>query len=504
MGATRCALHSEGMAAMRAARTQLRSTGRRGHTSLRGLVRIGWYTLVLAALATLALPVAPAHAAPDGLRSTEVSFVGNGGVMLPGTVLAPSASTRRRPGLVMLQGAGNRGRQELRAEAEAFARRGVVTLIYDKRTVGYSLLHRDYSVLADDALAGLRLLRARADVDPASVGLWAQSEGAYVAPLAANRSTDVKFLITVGAVGVTPVRQTAWQYGEYLRHAGVSGSLAHTMQVTSAQMTVAAGLFPEANYDPIPAWEHLRQPVLAQWGELDRIAVPQESTQIIGQALELGGNTRYTIRLIPGVRHNLNRTANGGFDRIESLPPNYGDFEASWIDALAHGQPAPAASAQPAPHQAHPSRPLAPLAWYESPWLQLAALLLFGAAFVGYPLTAAARRLRGRRGAPLVRRPARWLAATGLATTVGFLTYIFFMLVTAANVVGPVLGGRPIPWLILQLLAAATVVATVATAAAWRRHRHNLTGASHVRLGVLLAAGLVFPLWAAYWGLLIP
>src|SRR4029453_8538489 len=95
---------------------------------------------------------------------------------------------------------------------------------------------------------------------------------------------------------------------------------------------------------------------------------------------------------------------------------------------------------------------------------------------------AAARRIRGRRGAPLVGRPARWLAATGLATTVGFLTYIFFMLATAANVVGPVLPARPIPWLILQLLAAATVLATVATAAAWRRHRHNLPGASHVRL----------------------
>jgi uncharacterized protein len=492
------------MAAMRTAGTQLRSTDRRGPTSLRGLARISWCTLVLAALATLALPVAPAHAVSDGLRTTEVSFVGNGGVVLPGTVLAPSASTRRRPGLVMLQGAGNRGRQELRAEAEAFARRGVVTLIYDKRTVGYSLLHRDYSVLAEDALAGLRLLRARADVDPASVGLWAQSEGAYVAPLAANRSTDVRFLITVGAVGVTPVRQTAWQYGEYLRHAGVSGSLAHTMQVTSAQMTVAAGLFPESNHYPVPAWEQLRQPVLAQWGELDRIAVPQESTQIIRQALERGGNTHHTIRSVPGVRHNLNRTADGGFDRIHSLPPNYGDFEASWIDGLAHGQPAPAASAQPAPHQAQPSRPLAPLAWYESPWLQLAGLLLFGVAFAGYPLTAATRRLRGRRGAPPVRRPARWLAATGLATTVGFLLYMLFMLATAANVIGPVLGGRPIPWLILQLLASATVVATVATAVAWRRHRRNLTGASHVRLGVLLAAGLVFLPWAAYWGLLSP
>jgi uncharacterized protein len=490
------------MAAMRAARTQLRSTGRRGHASLRGLARISWCTLVLAALATLALPVAPAHAAPDGLRATEVAFVGNAGVVLPGTVLAPAASTPRRPGLVMVQGAGNRGRQELRAEAEAFARRGVVTLIYDKRTIGYSLLHRDYAVLAEDALAGLRLLRARADVDPASVGLWAQSEGAYVAPLAANRSTDVKFVITVGAIGVTPVRQTAWQYGQYLRHAGVSGSLADTMQVTSTRMTVAAGLFPEANYDPVPAWEQLRQPVLAQWGELDRIALPQESSQIIRQALDRGDNSHYTIRSVPGVRHNLNRTANGGFDHIHSLPSDYGDFEASWIDGLAQGLPA--ASTQPAPRQAQPSRPLAPLAWYESPWLQLAALLLFGVAFAGYPLTAATRRFRGRRGAPLVRRPARWLAATGLATTVGFLMYLLFMLATAANVIGPVLGGRPLPWLILQLLAAATVVATVATAVAWRRQRRNLTGASHARLGVLLAAGLVFLPWAAYWGLLIP
>jgi uncharacterized protein len=489
---------------MRSARTQVQTTGRTGGSTLRRLARIGWCTLILAALATLALPAVSAHAAPDGLATTEVSFVGNGGVMLHGTVLAPASTAQRRPGLVMLQGAGNRGRQELRAEAEAFARHGVVTLIYDKRTVGYSLLHRDYSVLADDALAGLRLLRSRADVDPTRVGLWALSEGAWVGSLAATRSTDVAFLITDGAVGVTPIRQTVWGYGEFLRHAGVSGSLPHTMQVTSARMAVAADLFPEANYDPVPAWEHVRQPVLAQWGEFDREAVPQESSQIIRQALQRGGNTHYTIRFVPGVRHSLNRTANGGFDRTESLPPNYGDYEVSWIDALAHGLPGPPASVGQAPHQDQPSHPLTPLAWYESPWLQLAAVALFLVAFAGYPLTAAARRISGRRGAPLVRHPARWLAAAGLATTVGFLLYIFFMLATAADIIGPVLIGRPIPWLILQLLAAATVVATVATAVAWRRHRCNLTVASQLRLGLHLTAGLVFLLWAAYWGLLIP
>ncbi len=401
----------------------------------------------------------------------------------------------------MVQGAGNRGRKELLPEAEAFARHGIVTLIYDKRTVGYSLFHRDYSVLADDALAGVRLLHSRPDVDPARLGIWAESEGAFYAPLAANRSTDVRFLITVGATGLSPAIQTAWGYGEFLRHAGVSGSLLHTMQVTGVRMAIGAGLFPEATFDPVPGWEHLRQPVLTEWGELDHEAVPVESSQIIRGALRRGGNTHYTIRFVPGVRHNLNLTANGGFDRIHSIPTNYGDFEASWIGGLPHTGPAGAGLA---PREDRPSRTLAPLAWYESPWLQLAALIMFLVGFAGYPVTAVIRRLRGRRGAPLVRRPVRWLAAAGLTTTVGFLMYLFFMLATAANIIGPVFVGRPAPWLVLQFLAVVTAVATIATALSWRRHRRDLTRASHIRLGPPVAAGLVFLPWAVYWGLLIP
>jgi hypothetical protein len=404
--------------------------------------------------------------------------------------------------MVMVEGAGNHGRQELRLAAEAFARRGIVTLFYDKRTDGYNLFHRDYSVLADDALAGLRLLRSRADVDPARLGMWALSEGAFVAPLAAGRSTDVKFLITVGAVGMTPAAQTASSYDERLRHAGVSGSFTRTMRVTAVRMAIGAGIFPEANFDPAPAWTQVTQPVLAQWGEHDREARPGESSQIIQQALERGGNRHYTIRFVPAVRHNLYVTANGGFDRLATIPANYGDYEASWIDRPTH--PPPSASADPVPSQRTAGPVFTPLARYESPWLQLAALLLFLVAFAGYPSTAAVRRIRGRRGAPPVRHPARWLAATGLVTTMGLVGYLFFMLATAAAVVGPVLIARPIPWLVLQVLAVATVAATVATGLSWRRHRRDLTHAHRARLGLLVAAGLLFVPWAAYWGLLIP
>lgn len=346
------------------------------------------------------------------------------------------------------------------------------------------------------------MLRTRADVDPARLGLWALSEGAFAAPLAANRSTDVKFLITVGAVGTTPAAQTARGYDTYLRHAGVSGSLPRTMRATAVRMTIGAGLFPEADFDPAPAWEHVRQPVLAQWGEFDREALPRESSQIIGQALERGGNTRHTIRFVPGVRHNLHLTANGGYDRLQGLPAGYGDYETAWLDGLTSA--VPSVSSDLARAQDLPIPTLTPPSWYDSAWLQLAALLLFLVAFAGHLLTAAARRVLGRRSTSPVRRPARWLAVTGLATTMGSLLYFFFLMATATNIIGPVVIGRPIPWLVLQLLAAGTVVAAAATALSWRRHRRDLTHAGQVRLGLLTAAGLLFLPWAAYWGLLIP
>ena len=148
-----------------------------------------------------------------------MTFVGGGGLILHGIVVAPKPTGKCRPALVMLEGAGHRGRQELQPAAEVFARHGVITLIYDKRKVGYSILRRGYDLLAADAVAAVALLATRRDVDPSRLGLWAQSEGAY-APLACRRSSAVKFVITVGAVGVTPAVQTAWGYDQFLRHAG--------------------------------------------------------------------------------------------------------------------------------------------------------------------------------------------------------------------------------------------------------------------------------------------
>jgi hypothetical protein len=72
----------------------------------------------------------------------------------------------------------------------------------------------------------------------------------------------------------------------------------------------------------------------------------------------------------------------------------------------------------------------------------------------------AVRLLRGRRGRPSWRAPERWVAVAGLLAVLGTLGYIAFLTVTAANVIGSVVLGRPIAWLLIRICSVVTVAAT--------------------------------------------
>jgi hypothetical protein len=448
-------------------------------------------------LAAVGVPVAPTAA--ETVRITDETFIGGGGVMLHGIVVAPKPNGKPRPAMVMLEGAGNRGRQELQPAAQAFARRGVITLIYDKRKDGYTLLRRDYGLLAADAVAAVALLANRPDVDRSRLGLWAQSEGAYVAPLACRRSSAVKFVITVGAVGVTPAVQTAWGYDQFLRHAGVGAGLPHALEITALRTMISAGLFPEANFDPVAAWQQVRQPVLAEWGEFDQVALPRESSKAIGEALRRGGNTRHTMRFISGVRHNLNLTADGGFDRITSLPADYGAYERHWIDDHARTEPSRLGSP---PSTGTPPPVLAPLIGAAA-WVHLGLILALTIGFACYPIAGLVGHIRRRSMASGLGGIQRLIVAAGLFTTLGLPVYLLFLMITAANVIGPVVVGRPLPWLLLQVSTAAVGICTIVVAARWWHSWRRGVGSDHHRL-ILVATGAVLLIWAGYWGLLLP
>ena len=97
----------------------------------------------------------------------------------------------------------------------------------------------------------------------------------------------------------------------------------------------------------------------------------------------------------------------------------------------------------------------------------------------------------------------RWAARLAPITVVGSLVYLGYLLATAAKVTGPVVLGRPIPWLVLQLLAAATTATTVAVLAAWR-HARNLVASDRIQLGLLTLGGALAFVWTLRWNLLVP
>ncbi|WP_141575719.1 S9 family peptidase [Actinomadura sp. WMMA1423] len=467
-------------------------------------------TTLLLALLLGVLCAAPSHAAgpgripaPPGLTSTDVTFTGAGGLTLHGTVLAPAAKGPPRPGVVLVTGSGaGVPREHLLTEATEFARRGLAVLIYDKRSAGYTALRRDYSELADDALGGVRALRARPGVDPRKVGLWGLSEGGWVAPLAASRSAEVAFVIVVGGNAMTPIRQQTWNEASDLRRVGVSGSLVERGKPALARLAGEAGLFAEAWFDARGVLERVRQPLLGVWGEHDLQTPPEDNPPLFAKALKRGGNDRYTFRFFAGADHAAHLTPDGGITRGPELAPGYADLVGTWVRDVTSGKPPVADTAAP-PHQAHASAEVPPLRWWESRWVHLAAAVLFLAAFLAYPLTALVRGVRGR-GVRPVSRWARLLAGAGPLAAFGPVVYLLFLVAGSDPDPGPVLGGRPLPWLVLQALAVATVAAAAGTALAWHRTADAVPRGERVRLGLLLAAGAVLVPWGLHWGVLLP
>ncbi len=431
-------------------------------------------SLLVAAL----LATAPIQPAP-GLAETEVSFANLNGSIL---YRADLDLTRKHPGVVLVHGSGNSPRSHLTQEAEAFARAGIIALIYDKRS-DYSRTHRDFSALADDALAGIRKLRGMPGVDPDRVGLWGLSEGGWVAPLAASRAPgEVSFLITIGAPGLTPARTQAWNLNNRLTRAGVAPSTADAVVSTGMGIALALGQFPAADHDPVPVLRAVKQPVLAIWGELDTQVPPRESAEIFRR--ELVASPGVTIRILPRGGH-AGRVTTDGYDRVGGpvidgfrfgeLSPGYQEMMTEWI---LNGHVLGSTSDSP-PAQTRDSAPVSP-----TPALGFAAFGVIVLALISWPVAAPIRRLRGIRGRPQGARAARWLAATGLASAIGMVSYPIYAVANSGKGISGFVLGQPLPWLILRLVTVAAVCCAVATAIVWWRSRS-------ARLAIVTLGGLL-------------
>jgi dienelactone hydrolase len=422
--------------------------------------------------------------------------------VLDGTVVAPRVPGRY-PAVVFVHGAGRGSRSALIDQADYLASVGIVALVYDKRTVGYSFANRAFDLLAEDAVAAVRLLRERPEVDPDRVGLWGVSEGGWVVPIAAARSSDVAFAILVSAPNVSPESQAAWAFDDHLRRMGAPAGLRRAML-----LALSLGEFNYSRHDPVPALGNLRQPVLALYGTQDRAIPVLQSARVLERALPHGGAAS-TIRFFDGADHDLHVG--------EGFAPGYLETMANWVLGLpGSGEPPPDARiAGTAPEQERRAvePPAAPP--YGTVPVLLAAFGLAAAGYLAGPIAARLARLR-RKGPsigqvlperwPPIRRLLRRTAAAGASSTL--LMNLLIGLVVASVLLetgsGEVADGG---WFVVRLAALTALVLEVASieaaissvGAGWRPTRAHAAAV----IGVIGATGIIL-LVDAYMGVFAP
>jgi uncharacterized protein len=144
------------------------------------------------------------------VTAQDIQFT-NGDVHLAGTVYLPESGDHL-PAVVALHGASDATRDAAlyRHLREGLPAIGVAVLIYDRRGSGASsgtLKGIDYQTLADDAIAAQTALTKVRRIDPGKIGFWGLSQGGWLAVLAAERTQNAAFAISVSAPLTTPEMQ---------------------------------------------------------------------------------------------------------------------------------------------------------------------------------------------------------------------------------------------------------------------------------------------------------
>ncbi|WP_188187457.1 prolyl oligopeptidase family serine peptidase [Nonomuraea sp. SYSU D8015] len=436
--------------------------------------------------------------AVDPIHRREISVAAEG-QRLYGTLRVPT-KPGRHPAMVFVSGSGNGSRTEFTPQAEFLAKAGVVTIAFDKRTVGYNFRERDFSLLADDALRMVEYLRTLPEVDPARVGIWGVSEGGWVVPIAAAKSTAVGFVVLVSSPNVSPLRQVAWALNEQLLR--LHAPIGARDLLTRAMGGVG---FDFLRYDAMPALSQMKQPVLAFYGTTDPSIPFVESTKALITAMDKAGNDAYTIRFMADGDHAM-RVHGGPFTK------GYLETLANWITGLP-------ATAKPSVHMAGATPvqrfeaadvPEAP--WYAGGTMLGLTICLAAVGYVAGPVAAIVVRLRGRGHIaveanarlwkPIRRRLVRiaWTSLGLLASVVAFITLLVLFSINQAGAWPAVLAG----WLVVRALAVLMLIQEVTAVAAFvsaLREGMQPSRWQHVAVaGVLGGTGLLM-VAAAYYGL---
>lgn len=290
-------------------------------------------------------------------------------VTLAGTLTIPPGKGPFNT-VILITGSGPQNRDEFLLGHSPFwvlsdflTRQGNIVLRYDDRGVGEST--GDFQTatsenFARDANAAVEYLVSRKDLPIGKIGFAGHSEGGMIAPMAALKNAHVDFIVLLAGPGIpgdsilnlqgdliaraNGMSEDIVNYNNQLRRAiinaakqegdvsemrsNIIAATTHFLETTPADMLVKMGLTKADStlavdfyaskwmqyfltYDPVPALEKLKIPVLALNGTHDLQVPYKDNLQGIETALEAGKNKNYKIVEMPGLNHLFQTSESG-------------------------------------------------------------------------------------------------------------------------------------------------------------------------------------------------
>ncbi len=319
---------------------------------------------------------------PFPYYSEDITFENKkAGINLAGTLTLPNREGVF-PVVILISGSGPQNRDEELLGHKPFlvlsdflTKNGIAVLRYDDRGIAMSKGDFKTATSADfatDVESAIAYLKTRKEINKNKIGLIGHSEGGLIAPMVASESKDVAFIVLLAGTGIQGDSLLLLQKKLIEEASGVSKediqkglssnrkvfdivNKSTSLEQLNSDLTIYFKQILKDNpntqkpaemadddfvklqvkqiasswmqyfikYNPAPALEKVKCPVLAINGEKDLQVPPKENLEAIKKALTKGGNKGVTTKELPNLNHLFQECKTGSPDEYATIEQTF-------------------------------------------------------------------------------------------------------------------------------------------------------------------------------------
>lgn len=262
-----------------------------------------------------------AYAFSEGYKVEEIDFISHGN-RLSGSIVFPQTGDTHAA-VVFVHGSGKQERNM--HWAHHFAAEGIAALVYDKRGAGrsggdyegnQSVSGQNISLLTDDAIAALNILRQHPKTKLLPIGLTGISQAGWIVPLAAEKSKAADFIVLWSG----PVCKVSEEdiFSKYTSDMDGERIPSYTEALTSRKTPYIWPDFLGTDTDPSDSLAKIKIPGLWIFGEQDGSVPVDLSIQNLQKLRDAGHDYEYALFSYLG-HNNMTETFTTVTDWIKQL-----------------------------------------------------------------------------------------------------------------------------------------------------------------------------------------